>query len=88
MCFLQRIGEEWVTDLFQLRKLLPLASEQAFMTAVYKCKQVHTHSDWQQCLLIEQTLFALSRICLLISNFLLVLTYTAQTADLCQTLFH
>lgn len=35
----ERIGEEWVTDLFQLRKLLPLASEQAFMTAVYKCKQ-------------------------------------------------
>ena len=41
----QKIGEEWVTDLSLLQKLLPLATNDAFMKAVYKVKQVRFFVD-------------------------------------------
>ena len=37
---LQRIGEAWVKDLFELKKLLPLADDDKLKQAVYKVKQV------------------------------------------------
>ena len=38
----QKIGDDWVTDLYFLRKLLPLAKDDAFMRAVYRVKQVRS----------------------------------------------
>jgi len=37
---LQEVGEDWVTDLSQLRRLLPKADSQAFMTKIFRVKQV------------------------------------------------
>lgn len=37
---LQKIGEGFLTDLSQLRKLLPFASDEAFIRDVAKAKQV------------------------------------------------
>lgn len=39
---LQKIGEEFLTDLSQLKKLLPLVNDEAFIRDVAKVKQVGT----------------------------------------------
>ena len=38
--FLQQIGDEWVKDLFLLRKLTPQAANQGFLRTVFQVKQV------------------------------------------------
>ena len=40
---LQRIGEEWITDLMKLRDLLPLAEDAQLMREVHRVKKVHIH---------------------------------------------
>ena len=47
MMSMQRIGEEWVTDLMKLRDLLPLAEDAQFMRAVHHVKQVRRNSVHQ-----------------------------------------
>lgn len=42
---LQRIGEGFLTDLSQLKKLLPLVSDGAFVRDVAKVKQVRSQAN-------------------------------------------
>ena len=43
--FMQEIGEEWVVDLYQLKRLLPLSESERFLREIFTVKKVsHTTS--------------------------------------------
>lgn len=47
--FPQRIGEEYISDLDQLRKLLSYVDDEAFIRDVAKVKQVGRPTTWDFC---------------------------------------
>lgn len=47
--FPQRIGEDYISDLDQLRKLLSYVDDEAFIRDVAKVKQVRSTPTWDPC---------------------------------------
>lgn len=47
--FPQRIGEDFISDLDQLRKLLSFVDDEAFIRDVAKVKQVGRAATWDSC---------------------------------------
>ena len=47
--FPQRIGEEYISDLDQLRKLLSYVDDESFIRDVAKVKQVGRTAAWDSC---------------------------------------
>lgn len=45
----QRIGEDYISDLDQLRKLLSYVDDEAFIRDVAKVKQVRSTASWAPC---------------------------------------
>lgn len=45
----QRIGEDYISDLDQLRKLLSFVDDEAFIRDVAKVKQVGSAMTWDTC---------------------------------------
>lgn len=47
--FPQRIGEDYISDLDQLRKLLSYVDDETFIRDVAKVKQVRSTAPWGPC---------------------------------------